>query len=599
MWLIHVETRQLEEFIGLEVPHYAILSHTWVTGQEVTFQELRNSSGLKSTATTKNGWQKIDRTCRQAARDGLEYAWVDTCCIDKSSSAELSEAINSMFRWYKRATVCYVFLPDLNGFSVSEVEGEGLQASIEHCRWFTRSWTLQELIAPMHVNFYNQDWEFCFTKETASRVLARITGIDVDILNHKKDLSAASVAQKMSWAGTRRATRIEDEAYSLLGIFGINMPMLYGEEERAFLRLQAEIISSCPDPTILAWMLRSETSENISKGPEDSYTGVMASSPVAFRDCAEVKSLSDQSLFDFTMSNRGMRLRAQFGLLPLGKAKGSCLVLPLCRIRDNEVYGIRLRNIGGGRFVRQNAYGLVHIRPRQVAHRLMLDPFLLPQLPPPSTTAKPTQGLILRHRHCVLEVAMPLGMEVYRRWPWQNWDEQDSLFFGPSRPPEDVGWASLKFVASAPRPFSDASGSIDFLFYVFDWARQPGSGATPRWTIHRVRGAVDDRAIEQMNHEAVNDSWNAYWVANRLVSNGVPEQHSLVAGTSGKDALLLVSTIRSVEDAEKCVNPLWRVEFSWNVVPRHQVSKASNRGWKEINWGPIWRPPWDVNGDSS
>lgn len=599
MWLIHVETRQLEEFVGLEIPQYAILSHTWVTGQEVTYQEMRSLSGQTPTLSSKGGWQKIDRTCRQAARHGLKYAWVDTCCIDKSSSAELSEAINSMFRWYKRATVCYVFLPDLVRFSDDEAEG-GLQASIEHCRWFTRSWTLQELIAPLHINFYNQDWDFCFTKAVAANPLARITGIDVDILTHKKDLSTASVAQKMSWAGTRQSTRIEDLAYSLLGIFEINMPMLYGEEERAFLRLQAEIIRTCPDPSILAWRLPTELPQIISEDPENWYSGVMASSPVAFQDCAKLTSLPDQSLFDFTMSNRGIKLRAQFGLLPVRKTKTSCLVLPVCRIQD-KVFGIRLRNIGNGRFVRQNAHGLFHIRPREVAHRLVLDPFLLPQLPPPNTTARQTQNFPLEYRQCVLDVVIQPGMEVYRRWPWQQWDEQDALFFGPDRQPEDVGWASLKVVASAPYPFfdPDAPDSIDFLFYAFDWAKQPGTGAPPRWTIHKVRGTVDDRAIEQMNHEAVNDSWNAYWVANRLVGTRIPEQHFLVAATSEGYALLLVSTIRSVEDAEKCVNPFWRVEISWSVVPRHQVPNASNQGWKGINWGPIWSSPWDVTEDSS
>ncbi|ROW03871.1 hypothetical protein VPNG_07302 [Cytospora leucostoma] len=483
-------------------------------------------------------------TCLQAARDGLKYAWVDTCCIDKSSSAELSEAINSMFRWYKRATICYVFLSDLVVSSEFQDDLE-LQARLEHCRWFTRAWTLQELIAPSHIKFYNQEWKYCFTKEMALNVLARITGIDVDILNHDKDLSVASVAQKMSWAANRQATRIEDVAYSLLGIFGINMPMLYGEEERAFLRLQTEIIGSSPDPTILAWMYALEDSPTYIN-TEKSYSGVMASSPRAFRKCAQVTSLLDRSLFDSTMSNRGIRLRARFALLPLArglpsrKAEGYCLALPVCRIQDT-VYGVRLRNIGSGRFVRQNAYGLVPIDLREVVHWHVLDPFLLPQLPPPSTKAKDNQNLILEHRQCVLEVMLPPGMEVYRRWPWQQWDEQDTLFFGPNRQPEDVGWISLKVVASPPYPFHDrdAPKSIDFLFYAFDWARQPGSGAPPRWTIHRVRGSVDDRAMEQMNHEAVKDGWNAYWVANRLMINRVSEKHFFIGGTSGEDVLLL------------------------------------------------------------
>lgn len=493
MWLIDVETRRLAEFAGLEVPPYAILSHTWVSGQEVTFQEMRSPAGLDPTALSKSGWGKIDKTCRQAAQHGLKYAWVDTCCIDKSSSAELSEAINSMFRWYKRAAVCYVFLSDLLArLTWSEDAGE-LQASIRHCRWFSRSWTLQELIAPLHIKFYDGEWNFCFTKEMASAALARITGIDCGILNHKIDLVAVSVAQKMSWAATRQSTRIEDVAYSLLGIFGINMPLLYGEEERAFLRLQSEIISSYPDSTILAWILRPEISGDVSEMPDDSYSGVMASSPMFFQDCAEVKTLSNPSLFDFSMSNRGIQLRAQFGLLAMRRSQGSRLVLPVCQIR-NKVLGILLRNVGRSCFARHNPYLLVPISPQAVAHRLVLEPFLIKQLPPPSAMAKQTQNLILESRDCVLEVVMSPEMEVYRRWPWHQWDEQDAIFFGPHRPSEDVGWASLKIVAMPPYPFEnlDASKSVDFLFYAFGWASHPGSGPSPRCTVHRVRGGVDD-----------------------------------------------------------------------------------------------------------
>ncbi|KAL1872658.1 hypothetical protein Daus18300_004204 [Diaporthe australafricana] len=571
MWLIHVGTKQLEEFIGLDVPQYAILSHTWVSGQEVTFQEIRSPGSPDLTSPSKGGWQKIDMTCRQAAIDGLNYAWVDTCCIDKSSSAELSEAINSMFRWYKRAT-----------------------AEIEHCRWFTRSWTLQELLAPLHVEFFNRDWEHCFTKAIASEALAQITGIDIDVLNHETDLTAVCVAQKMSWAATRQSTRIEDLAYSLLGIFGINMPLLYGEEERAFLRLQTEVISSCPDPTILAWMLR-RCPEEISEDPGDSYSGVMASFPANFWGCAEVTIMSDQSLFDFSMSNRGIKLRAQFGLIPLRKLNTSCLVLPVCQIRD-KAYGIRLRNIGGDCFVRQNAYRLVRIDPRELAHRLVYEPFLLTQLSPRSTAAVQAQNFILKSRQCVLEVVLPPDMEVYRRWPWQKWDEQDAVFFGQKRPSEDVGWASLKVIAWPPPPFDnhDAPKSIDVLFYAFGWATHPGSGPPPRCTLHRVRGSVEDRAMEQMNHEAVRDCWNAYWVANRLFMNGVREQHFLVAGTTERRAMLLVCDISRAEDAEKCLHPFWRAEFSWRVVPRDQVPMVPRRSWTKINWGPIWEPPWDA-----
>ncbi|POS77362.1 HET domain-containing protein [Diaporthe helianthi] len=294
MWLINVRTRQLEDFFGLEVPPYAILSHTWVHGEEVTFQEMRHPETLGPTdadvlSKLKIGWHKIDHTCQEAARTGLEYAWVDTCCIDKSSSAELSEAINSMFRWYRRAAVCYVFLSDLGDFSepgdrARDGPGDLGCCCVKKCRWFTRSWTLQELIAPRRMLFFDKEWRFCFTKDGESEALSRITGIDVAVLRHERDLSSVSVAQKMSWAAGREATRKEDLAYSLLGIFGINMPMLYGEEERAFLRLQAEIISSCPDTTIFAWAReRQDDPEDASQDPSNTYSGVMAPSPAAFR----------------------------------------------------------------------------------------------------------------------------------------------------------------------------------------------------------------------------------------------------------------------------------------------------------------------------
>lgn len=603
MWLIDVESRRLQEFVGIRTPNYAILSHTWVNGQEVTFQEMVGAAGQRPAESPKTGWDKIDTTCLQAARDGLEYAWVDTCCIDKTSSAELSEAINSMFQWYRRAAVCYVFLPDLALSSSALEPSKNLRAEIEHCRWFTRSWTLQELIAPLHINFFNRDWELCFTKASASAVLAQITGIDTGILEHSKDLSAVSVAQKMSWAATRASTRIEDAAYSLMGIFEINMPLLYGEEDRAFLRLQTEIISSCPDPTILAWMVPEDDAAERLEKPITQYSGVMASSPNFFRDCADVETLSDQAIFDFSMSNRGIKLRAQFGLFQIRGGGGSYIVLPVCR-RQGKVYNIQLRNVGRGSFARQNPDKLIHDTVSK--HRLTLDPFLLKQLPTRSLTTMltqtGTQNLVLESRECVMQLVLPRGMDIYRRWPWQHWDEQDKLFFGSEASADNIGWAAVKIVTGPPYPFFDASsethGSVDFMFYAFGWATDaavPESTArVPRCTMHRVRGSTEDRGLEQMTQEAVNDSWNAYWVASRLVRHGVGEQDMLVAGEDATDVLLLLYKMSSVDDATISSRPFWRVDFSWSIVPKDQVPRIRNRGWRGIDWGAAFRPPWEM-----
>lgn len=294
-----------------------------------------------------------------------------------------------MFHWYRRAAVCFVFLPDL-ALSATVLQAqsmEELQESIAHCRWFTRSWTLQELIAPLHIHFFNQDWDLCFTKVSASAGLAQITGIGTGILEHRQDLSAISVAQKISWAATQESTRLEDLAYSLLGIFEINMPLLYGEEERAFLRLQTEIISSCLDSTIFAWMLPEGNAEERTQRPIHLYSGALALSPLLFRNCADVESL-DSASFEMFLSNRGIKLRAQFGICQIHGASGSFMILPVCRVQS-QVYNIQLRNVGQGIFARQNPCNLLHVKPWNVAHRLVLGPFLLEQLPSRSLTPPP------------------------------------------------------------------------------------------------------------------------------------------------------------------------------------------------------------------
>ncbi|KAI0745985.1 hypothetical protein C8Q76DRAFT_665356 [Earliella scabrosa] len=193
--------------------------------------------------------KKIRESCAVALADGYQYIWIDSCCIDKSSSSELSEAINSMFKWYSGASVCYAFLGDVP-------DGGNLYAAdsaFRRSRWFTRGWTLQELIAPRIVVFYSSGWQVLGTKFTLAHVLAPLTGIQKSILSFEASLSSVSVAARMSWAAKRQTTRVEDQAYSLLGIFDINMPTLYGEGSRAFMRLQEEVLRTIPDQSIFAW----------------------------------------------------------------------------------------------------------------------------------------------------------------------------------------------------------------------------------------------------------------------------------------------------------------------------------------------------------
>jgi hypothetical protein len=230
-----------KDFID-NIPRYAILSHTWgADGEEVTFNDVVNDAGRN-----KAGYAKIQFCGEQAAGDGLQYFWVDTCCIDRSSSAELTEAINSMFRWYREAAKCYVYLSDvsINDCDKSNYSSQFIwESAFRESRWFTRGWTLQELIAPESVEFFSSEGKLLGNKKLLERQVHEITGIAIQALQGKP-LSEFSVAERMLWAAKRRTTRKEDEAYSLLGIFDIHMSLIYGEGRKAFLRLEEEIVKS-------------------------------------------------------------------------------------------------------------------------------------------------------------------------------------------------------------------------------------------------------------------------------------------------------------------------------------------------------------------
>ncbi|KAJ4984006.1 het domain protein [Stagonosporopsis vannaccii] len=183
MRLLNTSTYQLESFLGTKKPSYAILSHTWEPEGEIKFQDL------------EAGFRKVRHACERALKDGYNYVWIDTCCIDKSSSAELSEAINSMFRWYQQSAICYAFFSDV--------------------RWFTRGCTLQELIAPNEVDLYDKHWEKLGSRSSCAQEISRITCVQKHVLIRTgrtvdSVLRSVSVAQRMQWAesGSLRAKKI-------------------------------------------------------------------------------------------------------------------------------------------------------------------------------------------------------------------------------------------------------------------------------------------------------------------------------------------------------------------------------------------------------
>jgi hypothetical protein len=276
MRLLNTLTLELTDFTDTDVPLYAILSHRW-GDDEVSLQEMQRHDPR---AVDKAGYKKVLAMCKIAASHGFQYAWADTCCIDKTSSAELSEAINSMYRWYQDSTICYTYLGDVTHHPFTKPRpGSDFHKS----SWFTRGWTLQELIAPSTVIFFDAAWQEIGTKASLCSTLSHITGIPETILAGESP-ETASIAQRMSWASSRRATRTEDTAYSLMGLFNVNMPMLYGEGKKAFVRLQEEIIKVSDDHTIFAW--GSEFSG--SQGDNNDNGGLLATSPADFASCRDM-----------------------------------------------------------------------------------------------------------------------------------------------------------------------------------------------------------------------------------------------------------------------------------------------------------------------
>lgn len=254
MYLIDSNTFKLEQFVSWEdVDEYAILSHRWgAVKDEVLFEDMDNLSAFKKESGMKEaGMKKLEECCRIAREHDIRWVWMDTCCVDKKSSAELSESMNSMFNYYKHAKLCIAYLRDVKAETVYEPL---FHSEFRKSEWFTRSWTLQELIAPgpEALTFYNHAWKKLAKKDHLIDFISEITGIDDEALIGE-DISQFSIAERMAWAAHRKATRQEDVAYSLMGIFSVNMPMLYGEGAKAFQRLQEEILRHSDDETIFAW----------------------------------------------------------------------------------------------------------------------------------------------------------------------------------------------------------------------------------------------------------------------------------------------------------------------------------------------------------
>jgi hypothetical protein len=404
MRLIDVNTLELRSFTDNDIPEYAILSHTWGP-DEVSYQELLWINRIKVLTTTfdqpslsssttsfssqdeqssfmlasvesllrgnwnpgtsfgsragedfleRPGYSKIVNAAKEAQDLRFSWIWIDTCCIDKSSSAELQEAINSMYRWYSSAKICLVYLSDITRPRADNksTASDFARAAFTSCRWNKRGWTLQELVAPVICRFYYQDWRFMGEKVEFLEELSYATGIPMSVLEEPESLLEVSVAERMSWAANRETTRLEDMGYCLLGLFDIQMPLLYGEGEKAFIRLQEEILKTTDDYSLFAWS--ADTSD------KSIYRGLLARSPHEFRNCGSVECEEIVSTFPVSSTPIGLRVQFEFLLDPDDKTR----VLGLIRSSNamNQRLAIHLKCLDGNmQYARVDAGSLVTI----------------------------------------------------------------------------------------------------------------------------------------------------------------------------------------------------------------------------------------------
>ncbi|KAI0654335.1 HET-domain-containing protein [Cubamyces menziesii] len=364
-WFLTTDRAELKWFTR-PPDNYAILSHVWQKGSgppEQSFQEVQQIN-FECARTGQNPRElvsaKIRACCVFAGTHGFKLVWIDTCCINQMSSAELSEAINSMFVWYAKATICYAFLDDVCDCETPASPGSSFRRS----EWFKRGWTLQELIAPKDVIFLTHAWTPIASKLSIAPTLHEITGIDIEVLLCKTSLEKVSVARRMSWAAGRETTREEDEAYCLMGIFGVYLPTIYGEGREAFIRLQEEIMRRIPDATMFVWGPRGDvvdttrgyrsvfpTSSGISYIDESCllatrpscFTGTSCNfARVPSREFAAVYGISQHSAH-FTVSSHGIQ-----AICPIIAFSSGCILLLLpCRetVEDVEMFAALLLRI--------------------------------------------------------------------------------------------------------------------------------------------------------------------------------------------------------------------------------------------------------------
>ncbi|KAI0435502.1 hypothetical protein F4803DRAFT_545377 [Xylaria telfairii] len=561
MRLINVHTKRLEDFIddSKPTPPYAILSHTWGPDhEELSFQDLQADQ-----EKTGPGRDKFEKCCAQAIRDNLSYAWIDTCCIDKTNSTELSEAINSMFKWYKNARICYSYLSDVDSFE----DPFEPQSTFWKSRWFRRGWTLQELIAPQILRFYNSNWGPIGHKRDPQVVaaLVQITQIPRMYLLGTIPINEASVAQRMSWAANRVTKRTEDLAYCLLGIFGITMPMVYGEGDRAFLRLQEVIAGHINDDSILAWNFNNDGLSPELPGVKSS--GALATSPSNFAYCSHIVPSNPSSHVGGPLSTLGGSLLLRRNVHT--DSSGQRLVILQCQLDDAPTTSIgvpvQVRSGGYDKYTRHPEKPAIPIHNTSSA---IIEEVRIP------IDISHTNNEEKRRNAFYIENTIEKDLELVSVAPYSSWDKTNSMLI----PNDQANMGHFHRLWTMFKPH-DASASFILILDLF-W-----KGSTPQVEHYLLtcNSGIELQAVRQDLHNVDRSFFSRQ---EKSAGNGTINIHVKVTRERvGAHDMFVVRLLPSEKSLEtyNCTKDLERVQLERNTVDAFQQYHQSEEAFVSAN----------------
>ena len=455
---------------------------------------------------------------------------------------------------------------------------------------FTRGWTLQELIAPRDIIFFDAAYNSRGTKRSLTTLLSHITRIDRQLLRHERPLSSYSVAQKMSWASQRETTRIEDEAYSLLGLFNLNMPLLYGEEEKAFLRLQEEIIRTTVDLSIFAWVARLDSVKITDyRRPADFeqanryLCGMLAVSPQEFSDCHDLVSY-EGDVREFSTSNFGIKTALRLMYMGVTRSEEISLhsFLPLNCKKELDHLGIYIRQVGRDKFLRQDPHNLATYNPSHASWLGLKERRFLTQIPKQyihsCSRFEYDSDILPRVRSSAVQITIRPGLSVKVGWPSAQWDMVDGIFFQGGDSHQDFCFASV----TLQRLFCEKN---NLPFQAAPVARVCALMASSKG----LPEAAEFGILEEKRYGAKLNEIRKFWheddtlavnVAEQLRKHKIPKSNVVIYDPVGSGPVVVLGiTVQHVQDPKIATGNVWKLHISRQILDREKAPFEQNQSW--------------------